>query len=112
MTSGRVKQSKAISAVGFLVGLLFVAIGIAGVTPTFGFFGIVWTAVAGIIAAYHGYALFSDRGASMYEIQIDQGKNGVRTIDERLRELEGAKNKGIITDVEYQTQRAKIISEI
>lgn len=46
----KVKPGKAQSKMGFIVGLIFVGIGIFAAIPTFGLFGIFWTAIASFIA--------------------------------------------------------------
>jgi hypothetical protein len=110
MLSGRLKQSKPTSAAGFAGGLLFVGLGIFVVIPKFGAFGVVWTAMAAIIACYHGYGLFSRRGVALYELEGDGGQP--RSTADRLAELEEAKRKGLITEAEYQMQRSRIISSV
>ena len=49
----KVKPGKTQSKIGFVVGLVFVLIGCIVVIPTFGPFGIIWTAIAGVIAFTH-----------------------------------------------------------
>ena len=112
MISGRLKQSKATSAAGFAGGLLFVGLGIFVVIPKFGAFGVIWTVMSGIMAAYHGYGLFSKRGVSLYEVEGEERSSLSRSTTSRLAELEQAKRSGLITEAEYQAQRGRIISSI
>ena len=42
----RVKPGKAQSAMGFIVGIVFVLIGLFMVVPMFGLFGLMWTGMA------------------------------------------------------------------
>jgi len=112
MISGRLKQSKPISAVGFFGGLVFIGLGLFFIIPIFGPFGIVWTVFAGIITAYHGYGLFSKRGVSLYEVEAENhGRPSISPAD-RLSKLEEIKNRGLISESEYQTQRNRILSDL
>jgi len=44
----KVKPGKTQSLLGFVVGILFVILGITIVIPMFGLFGILWTVMAGV----------------------------------------------------------------
>ena len=46
----KVKPGKTQSKMGFIVGILFVILGVFVVIPTFGLFGLIWTGVATMIA--------------------------------------------------------------
>ena len=45
-----VKPGKAASVLGMIVGGIFLVLGVTIVIPTFGPFGLLWTAVAGAIS--------------------------------------------------------------
>ena len=68
----KVKPGKAQSKMGFIVGLIFVGIGLFIAIPTFGLFGIFWTAIAGFIAYSHYKNGFTDEGFPTHEIIIDE----------------------------------------
>ena len=55
-----------------IVGVIFIGLGLVVVMPHFGIFGLAWTAIAGVITAYHAYNFFSSRGLSTYEVTIEQ----------------------------------------
>jgi Short C-terminal domain len=111
----RVKPSKATSAMGMVVGAVFVGIGLFVVIPLFGPFGIFWTLVAAAIAVFHGVNVFSDRGIATTEIDIDglptiaqQSKQGL-SFDERLRKLDQLRREGLITESEYTEKRREVM---
>lgn len=113
----RVKPSKGQSMAGFLGGILFCFIGIVMVIPTFGLFGVIWTLFAVIITVTNGINAFSDKGIATHEIMIDEdykqrNMKGVKTLEERLNELQDLYNKGIITSEEYKEKRKEILEEI
>jgi hypothetical protein len=112
MITGRLKQSKPISAVGFFGGILFIGLGVFLMIPTFGSFGIIWTVFAAIITAYHGYGLFSKRGVSLYEVEAESHSGSRSSPADRLTKLEDAKNRGLVSESEYKTQRNRILSDI
>ena len=49
----KVRPGKTQSKMGFIVGILFVILGVFVVIPTFGLFGLIWTGVAAMIAFTH-----------------------------------------------------------
>lgn len=49
----KVKPGKTQSMLGFVVGILFVILGITIVIPMFGLFGILWTVMAGFGVFFH-----------------------------------------------------------
>lgn len=111
----RVKPSRATSAMGMVVGVVFVGIGLFVIIPRFGSFGIVWTMVAVAIALFHGVNAFSDRGIATTEIDVDglpgiaqQAKQGL-SFDERLRKLEELRRDGLITESEYDEKRREVM---
>ena len=73
------------TAVGMVAGSLFVLLGIAVIVPTFGVFGLVWTALAGVIAVFYAYNFFSSRGVSAYEVNVESPES-VEDLDASLRE--------------------------
>jgi cytochrome c-type biogenesis protein CcmH/NrfG len=91
-----------------VVGGLFVLLGVFLVIPTFGAFGLLWTAVATAIALYYAYNLFNDRGVSTYEVNVE-APGSVDALDDSLRKLARLKNDGLINEQEFEQKRAEIL---
>ena len=120
----KVKPGKAQSKMGFIVGLIFVGIGIFVAIPTFGLFGIFWTAIAGFIAYSHYKNGFTDEGFPTHEIIIDEDElSAVREeggsgdfagddIEAKLKTLASLYDQGLITGEEYEAKRKEILEEI
>ena len=115
----KVKPGKAQSKIGFIVGLIFVGIGIFIAIPNFGLFGIFWTAVAGFIAFSHYKNGFTDEGFPTHEIIIDEEEmtsmteaGGGSDIEERLRTLASLYDQGLISGEEYEMKRKEILDSI
>ena len=120
----KVKPGKEQSKVGFIVGLIFVLIGLIVVIPTFGVFGIFWTVVAAFIAYSHYKNGFTDEGFPNHEIIIDEEELAGRrecagtedfdgeSIEERLKTLASLYDQGLISGEEYEAKRKEILSEI
>jgi hypothetical protein len=106
-----VKPGKAVSVVGTVIGILFFVLGLTVIVPTFGVFGLVWTVAAGAIAAFYAYNLFSQTGASDYQVDVDASGNGA-DLDTRLRELTRLRQEGLVSDDEYQQKRAEILRQL
>ena len=111
MYNGRLKQSRAVSAVGFFAGILFVGIGLFVMIPIFGMFGIIWTLIATVIGAVHGYGFFSKRGVVLYEAEIGGGLASQKTLSGKLQEIEEARREGHISESEYLDLRKRALSE-
>ena len=120
----KVKPGKAQSKMGFIVGLIFVGIGIFVAIPTFGLFGIFWTAIAGFIAYSHYKNGFTDEGFPTHEIIIDEdelsamretggsGDFAGDDIEAKLKTLASLYDQGLITGEEYEAKRKEILEEI
>ena len=62
----KVKPGKTQSLLGFVVGILFVILGITIVIPMFGLFGILWTVVAGFGVFFHYKNAFTEKGMATH----------------------------------------------
>jgi hypothetical protein len=90
--------------VGLAVGVVFLLLGVAVVIPVFGTFGVFWTAVAAIIALFYAYNLFSARGVSAYEVDVDAPEDD-------LRKLAQLRQDGLLSEAEYQQKRAELMAK-
>ncbi|MBC2580460.1 SHOCT domain-containing protein [Clostridium sp. DJ247] len=97
-----------------LAGCVFVLIGILGIMPNFGLFGLCWTLIAIIITASQAYNFFNDRRIASWELNIETDKE-VNDLEEdfdtKLRKIKKLREDGIITEEEFQNKRNKIINE-
>ncbi len=127
-----VRPGKSQSKVGFVVGIIFCLIGLFVVIPTFGPFGILWTAVAGWIAFVHYRNGFTDKQIDSQVIEIeDNGEDvtvtshaGFRSysyeteapekedVEERLRKLQSLFDQALITREEYEQKKREILEEL
>lgn len=109
----KVKPGKTQSKIGFVAGILFVLIGLVVVIPTFGLFGVVWTAFAGIIAFSHYKNGFTDEGFATHEIIIDgtDAEADGEDIEQKLRKLDSLYQQGLITRDEYDSKRKEFLDE-
>lgn len=107
----KVKPGKTQSKVGFAVGLIFVLIGLVVVIPTFGPFGILWTAVAAFIAYSHYKNGFTEEGFATHEIVIDDAEDESEDIEEKLKKLDSLYQQGLITREEYDSKRKEFLAE-
>lgn len=120
----KIRPSKQASIPGFIVGLIFVGIGIFVAIPNVGAFGVLWTGVAIVITITNGINAFGSKGIPSEEIYIEDdyeyndsiNKENLykREIDfeEKLRKLKSLKDDGIISDVEYEMKRTEILNNI
>ena len=119
----RVKPGKAQSAMGFIVGIVFVLIGLFMVVPMFGLFGLLWTGMAVVITVINGLNAFGKKGVPTMEIyseEEDEAPSLARedhdhipstalTTKERLEQLQTLKEAGLLTDEEYRNKREEIL---
>ena len=108
----KVKPGKTQSKIGFVAGLLFVLIGVVVAIPTFGLFGVVWTALAGLIAFSHFKNGFTDEGFATHEIIIDGEEAADEDdVEKKLRKLESLYEQELISRDEYESKRKEILDE-
>ena len=107
----KVKPGKTQSKLGFVVGIVFVLIGCVVVIPTFGPFGILWTAVAAFIAYSHYKNGFTEEGFATHEIVIDHADDETEDIEEKLKKLDSLYQQGLITREEYDEKRKEFLAE-
>ena len=115
----KVRPGKAPSAMGFVVGLAFVAIGVFAVIPSFGVFGIFWTLIAVAITVTSGVNAFGKQGVVSHEIVVEDGETGEvprrdapASAEERLREVQSLYDQRLITREEYEAKRAEILKDL
>ena len=68
----RVKPGKAQSTMGFIMGIVFVLIGLFMVVPLFGLFGLLWTGMAVVITVINGLNAFGKKGVPTMEIYSEE----------------------------------------
>ena len=107
----RVRPSKSMSMLALGVGIVFLIIGLVVIVPQFGLFGVFWTLVALGIAVYHGVNVFSRRGASLYQVDVETGDRP-GDVTARLERLDDLKRAGRVTDAEYREQRTRILRDL
>lgn len=104
-----VRPGKTPSAMGFVVGLAFVALGVVVVIPNAGLFGLLWTGVAAAICVTHGINLFSKKGVATHEVIVDDGDASVA---QRLEEVHALYEQGLITQAEYEAKRKELLDQL
>ena len=112
----KVKPGKTQSRIGFVVGIVFVFLGVIVVIPTFGIFGILWTILAGLGVFGNYKNGFTDKGVATHEIIIEDGMeiekvDGVEDIEAKLMKLNSLYEQRLITKEEYDEKRKKILEE-
>lgn len=129
-----VRPGKGQSKMGFVVGIIFCLLGVFMVIPTFGLFGIFWTAIAGWITYVNYRNGFTDEQIDSHVIDIeDDGQDvtvtrhtGYRSysyeeenvadngedMEVRLRKLQSLYDQSLITYEEYEQKKKEILDEL
>lgn len=110
---------------GAVFGGIFVLIGIFVAIPTFGPFGILWTAMAAAITGYNLFAAFGKNKGGSYNEYMGQSidienmdgytevpgaqPGSVSDAEERLQQLQRLLDAGLITRQEFEAKRQEII---
>ena len=122
----QIKPGRTQSAMGFVVGIFFVLIGVFMVLPMFGLFGLLWTGIAVAITVTNALNAFGKKGVPTMEVytedEAEMPGNQVQTHDHipstaldakgRLEQLESLKTAGLITEREYQKKREEILQDL
>lgn len=130
-----VRPSGAQSKVGFAVGIIFCLIGLFVAIPTFGVFGIFWTAIAGWITYVNWRNGFSNDKIDSHVIEIEDSdsdnvtvtshrgfgtsytvsdveNNSGNDIENRLKSLQSLYDQRLITKEEYEEKKREILSDL
>ena len=116
----QVRPSRASATLGFVVGLIFVGIGLFVVIPTAGLFGIFWTLVAAAICGMNGYQVFTGKAMADREIVVEdddpagegQGRTGGEDIEGRMQQLRSLYEQRLITQEEYEQKKAELLRRL
>lgn len=119
------RPSKAGGVMGAVFGGIFVLIGIFVAIPSFGAFGILWTAMAAAITGFNIFAAFGKNKNGSYNeymgTQVDIEHESeysasavnvggtVTDAETRLQQLQRLLDAGLITRTEYEEKREEII---
>jgi NADH:ubiquinone oxidoreductase subunit K len=117
-----VRPSKSASVVLVIMGILFLAFGVAlsqaaegEARPYVMMFLVVWVAACGSMILYGLSAIFSKRPPSITEIEIESmeynSSGSEMDFSSKLRKLESLLKDGLISEDEYRTKRSEIMSE-
>ena len=109
------QPSKGQSIFAGVVGVAFCLIGLFVVIPTFGPFGIFWTAIAGLINAYSFAMAAGKVKMGSYVIEEDgksTGRQEGKSAEERLTELQNLYDRRLISTEEYEAKRREILEEL
>lgn len=104
-----VRPSGAQSKVGFAVGIIFCLIGLFVAIPTFGVFGVFWTAIAGWITYVNWRNGFSNEKIDSHVIEIEDTNPD---IENRLRSLQSLYDQRLITKEEYEEKKQEILKDL
>lgn len=130
-----VRPGKTQSKMGFWVGIVFCLIGVFMAIPTFGLFGIFWTAIAVAITYTNYKNAFTDEGVDSHVIEIDENGDDIHvtkypgyqsysytmtdndnesqeSAEERLKKLQSLYDQSLITAEEYEQKRKEILEEL
>lgn len=129
-----VRPGKGQSKMGFGVGIIFCLIGLFVAIPTFGLFGIFWTAIAAWITYVNYKNGFTDEKIDSHVIEVeDDGQDmtmssygGYRSysydtetktssgddMEARLRKLQSLYDQSLITYEEYEQKKKEILEEL
>lgn len=94
-------------------GIIFILIGVTIAIPMAGLFGVFWTLIAVVSTGYHVFNVFSEKGFSQYEVDVevaDSYQEKGESFDAKLRNLKSLKDDGLINEEEYETKRKEILS--
>lgn len=67
MISRHFPKSKPLAAAGFIASLITVIVGVGGMIPKYGRFGLAFTVIAGLLVVYYGCALLMKKDVKTAE---------------------------------------------
>lgn len=109
----RVKQSKGLSIVGLITGIVLFIFAIFFAIPDGGLFGLAWMAITLIAIIICALNLFTERGVALGEIEINDQQDMATELsfDERLRKVEQLYKDGLLNEQEYKAKRRELLNK-
>ena len=108
----RYQPSKSQSMFSGAVGVVFCLIGLFVVVPTFGPFGLLWTAIA-VFITVRSFAMAKGKAdMGSYVIEDESDVSDSKTAEERLTELQNLYDRRLISTEEYEQKRKEILEEL
>lgn len=107
-----VRPGKSQSKVGFGVGIIFCLIGVFVVIPTFGLFGIFWTAIAAWITYSNYRNGFTDKQIDSQVIEIEDDASSEGDVEARMKKLQSLYDQALITREEFEQKRKEILKDL
>ena len=111
----RYQPSKGQCIFSGIVGIIFCLISFTVVLPTFGIFGLAWTAIAVAITVSSFMQAAGKKGfmgSYVIEEENTSDSQNTQSAEERLKELQRLYDQRLITAEEYETKRQEILKEL
>ena len=106
------RPSKSESTFGGVIGIVFCLIGLFVVVPTFGVFGLFWTAIA-VFITIRNFAMATGKAdVGSYVIEDEDSQQKDQSAEARLTELQNLYDRRLITSEEYEQKRKEILEEL
>src|SRR5215831_15429315 len=108
----KLRPSPAMSAIGAIIGIIVLIFGIGVMSRAREFhpFLILWIAVGVFIVGYHLINALSGRAPATTIIESEDEPS--KPVADRLRELDDLKQRGLVSDSEYEAKRKEILKDV
>ncbi len=102
------------SAIGAVVGVIILVVGIGAMTQVREFhpFFILWIVVGVGVVGYHLVNALSGRAPPTTIIESEDEVTESRPVSERLRELDELRAQKLVSESEYETKRQEILKDV
>ncbi len=121
-TRASVKPSRPMAAIGLVVGIVFIGIGLTTVIPMAGEFGVAWLLVAVVITGYNALNLFSEDGVAteVVDFETKPGAGGAgeaapdvsSSPEQRPARLDDLRWQRLITEQGYVEQHKRVLDSL
>lgn len=96
--------------VGVGIAILVSGLFLAGFAPLW--FSAAWIGGGLAVIAFYGYALLSSTGPALYEVVPPQASAAESGLVANLRDLERARNEGLISEEEFQRKKEELLDRL
>ena len=115
-------MSRTGAAINMVVGLAFLVVGFTLIIPVSVAFGVIWCLICAALIISSAYLAFGGTKHISPEVYIEDEEGPAAnapespapggSIETRLERLNSLREKGLITDAEYEKKRQEILAEL
>lgn len=111
--TGRIRPSKFVSVFAIILGVILLFFVLLMIIPDVGTIGWIFLVLILLPIGYHAYNLVAPAGVAEFDMAPqDDSSVANGSVQQRLQVLDDLKNKGLVSEAEYQRKKKQILDSL